>query len=131
MGSEEDAWRMFRSALALRRGKGRDYLVLGRMERPARLDGIAAKTWIEAGRQHSVPAVFHSAWRSPAGKFAVVAANWTAEDREVRVHDQRFGRRCLETLSAGKGLTSREREAEPAGIQISLPGLSCVLIEMT
>jgi len=129
MGSEEDAWQMFRSALALRRGKARDYVVFGRMQRPAGFDGIATRTWIEAERRHAIPAVFHSAWHSPAGRFAIVAANWTSEGQTVRVHDERLGRRCLETLSAAKGMTARELDAGPAGIQLSLAGLSCALIE--
>jgi hypothetical protein len=129
MGSEEDVWQMYRTALALRRGKGREYLVLGRMQRPSNISGIAVKTWIEAERRHRIPAVFHGAWHNPAGKFAVVAANWTSEAQSFQVRDERLGGRCSETLSSAKGIAERTREAGPGAIEVSLPALSCALIE--
>jgi hypothetical protein len=129
MGSEQDAWQMFRAALALRRGKGRDYLVYGRMQRPTQAGEIAIKSWIEADRRSSIPVVFHSAWHNPEGKFAIVAANWTSEAQTFRVQDERLGRRCSETLSEAKSVATRVREAGSGALQVSLPALACVLIE--
>ena len=129
MGSDEDAWEMFRTAAALRRGKAREFLVYGRMQRPANADGIATRTWIEADRQHRIPAVFHSAWHSPAGRFAVVAANWTNEVQSIRVLDQRLGSRCSETVSAAEGMTSKLHEARTGSLTVSLPPHACALLE--
>ena len=129
LGSDEDAWQMFRTAVALRRGKGRDFLVYGRMERPAEVDGIATKTWIEADRQHRIPVVFQCAWRNPAGRFAVVAANWTSEAQIFRIRDERLGARCSETLSEAKGVQSRVLQAGAGSLEVSLPPLACALLE--
>ena len=129
MGSEDDAWQVLRNSLALRRGKGRDYLVFGRMQRPAQASGIAIRTWIEAESRRRIPAVFHSAWHNPAGKFAVVAANWTSEVQTFQLRDERLGSRCTETLSAAKGMAARTRETGPTGIQMTIPALGCALIE--
>jgi len=128
VGSNEDALELLRTATALRQGKAKDFLVFGRMLRPASVEGIKTVKW-ENGRQiHEVPAAFHSAWQSPGGKFGFVSANWTTEPREFEVKHERLGSKVTEVLSS-KELQAREREVTDNTIRITLPPLSCILIE--
>jgi hypothetical protein len=132
MGSDEDSWRMFRTTTALRRSpRGRDFLAFGRMQRPvAKAKGMATKIWIEAGRENRIPAVFHGAWRDPAGRFAIVAANWTSAGEAVAFTDSRLGTQCSEILSGPEGVVTRPRSASGAGaFELSIPALSCLLLE--
>jgi len=129
MGDEDDTWEVFRTTTALRRGKAHDFLVYGRMERPANVGGIATKNWLAEKRENSIPAVFHAAWRSPNGRFGVVLANWTSEGQTVHVHDKRLGGQCMKTVSAKEMVSTTH--AAGSSLEVSLPALSCVLLEAT
>ena len=88
--NQENALAVMRSVLALRRGDGRDFLVYGRMMRPALVNGIEFINWEWNGRMNRIPAVFHSAWRSTDGRFGIVFANWTDAERTVTITDSRL-----------------------------------------
>ncbi len=92
VGSDDDAVEMIRTVTALRRGPGKDFLVFGRMLRPAALEGIPTIEWTQANA-HRIPAVFHSAWQAPDGRVGVVLANWTSQDQAVSVTDPRLADR--------------------------------------
>ena len=128
VGDNDDSLQMLRSTAALRRGKARDFLVFGRMQRPAAATGIKVVHWETDGQVHKIPAVFHSAWQSPQGSFGIVMANWTKETHEVTLSDSRLGSEIVESISAQEVMT-RPRRLNQGKINVSLPPLSCALIE--
>jgi len=127
VGNNEDALEMLRTVTAMRRGPGRVYLVVGRMMRPARVEGIERVEWEYNGRRHSVDAVFHSAWQSPDGRLGIVLANWTKEDREVRVSDARLGA-SVSVHVCGREM-STETKDNAGAIIVTVPALGVVLVE--
>ena len=54
VGSDEDAVEMIRTVTALRRGPGKDFLVFGRMLRPATVEGILTVEWTHDKRSHRI-----------------------------------------------------------------------------
>jgi len=128
IGSNDDSLAMLRSAVALRRGRGRDFLVFGRMLKPVELTGVKIVHW-ENGRQvNDIPAVVHSAWQSPSGRFAAVLANWTREREVVTLNDSRFGKEVHET-SSEENVNTKSRTVDRGGLSVSLEPLSCTLVE--
>jgi hypothetical protein len=128
VGSNEDSLEMLRSSSALRRGKGRDYLVLGRMMKPAQAQNIKSIGWEYGGQVTHMDAVFHSAWQSPGGRHGIVMANWTREAQSFSLHDARLAKQVTETLY-GQKTTTRQRRAEQGTVEVLLPPLSCGLLE--
>lgn len=128
VGNNDDSLAMLRSAATLRRGKGRDHLVFGRMQRPAEAAGIRVVHWESEGEAHKIPAVFHSAWQSPQGKFGIVLSNWTKETQTVILSDLRLGTEIAESISA-QAVKTRQRPVKRGKTSVHLPPLSCALIE--
>ncbi len=130
VGSDHAATEMIRTTLALRRGPGHDFLVLGRMLRPAVLQDVEIITWENNDAIHRIPAIFHAAWQSPDGRFAIVLANWTDKAKTARLSDARLGRFFTEHAS-GKTLSSRRHKCRHAGtrLNITVPPLGCTLLE--
>jgi len=130
VGSNDAAVEMMRTVLALRRGPGRDYLTLGRMLRPAVVDGPDPIVWESNGRMNRIPPVFDAAWQAPNGRTGVVLANWTDKPRKVAVADNRLGTGFTEH-SAGSRLVARQRTCRGTGsrVDVTVPALGCVLIE--
>lgn len=123
VGSDEDALEMMRTATALRRGAGRDFLVYGRMQRPAPVDCEICE-WDWNGKHHTVPAVAHCAWQSPDGRHGIALANWTTEPRTIRITDPRLGPAPTLHVCARTNETS-----QPEGSTLTLPPLSCAILE--
>lgn len=128
VGNNDDALQMLTAAIALRRSKGKDFLVYGRMLRPANVQNIKVIRWQEGGYDHQIPAVFHNAWQAPNGQVGLVLANWTTETQEVRIMDDRLGDKALEFISSGD-LRSKVLFNVNGSFRIALPGLSCALLE--
>lgn len=128
VGSNADSLEVIRTATALRRGKGRDFLVFGRMLRPSATSKVAVIRWQRGGADHRIPAVFHAAWQSPSGRFGAVFANWTNAPQSFAVTDQRLGSTAVLTLS-GKQVESRNVAPQAGRLEVTLPALSCALIE--
>lgn len=128
VGDNEDSLETLRRAISLRRGKGKDYLVYGRMQSPASISMIKTIQWQWEGIDNHVPAVFHSAWRDPQGKFAVVLANWTKEQQPISIADQRLGEKVLLSESLDQ-MKSETRQVNGGMLDMILPPLSCVLVE--
>ena len=134
VGSDADGLAMIRAVAALRRGPGRDFLVLGRMQRPGRLTQVRRMRWRFGDREHDLAAVFHARWQAPDGRPGVVLANWTGEPQTVALEDD-----CL-PADAGGGAVSCHRSARriesaplpgPAGRRtLTLEPLSCALLEV-
>jgi hypothetical protein len=83
-GDREGILALLRRATALRRQIGRDYLVFGRLLRPAALENIRPVTWTCEDRITTMPAVMHARWRAPDGRIAVALANWTRDEQMVQ-----------------------------------------------
>jgi len=128
VGNNDDALQMLRAATALRRGKGKDFLVYGRMLRPANVQDIKTICWQEKGYDHQMPAVFHTAWQAPSERMGLILANWTTEAQEVCIIDERLGDKVLETISSD-GLKSKVLSSINGSFRIALPELSCALLE--
>jgi hypothetical protein len=127
VGSDENGLEMMRAVTALRRGPGKDFLVLGRMLKPAAVTGAAVVSWTERGKTHCVPAVFDAAWQSPDGRFGVVLANWTTEQRTVSVADARLGAAAVVHVCGRQEKTSTAA-ARQDGLRVTLPPLSCAML---
>jgi hypothetical protein len=125
---------VLRAGLALRRGPARDLLVFGRMERTARVTGIATQRWTAGGRDHAIPAVVHRTWRGPDGTLGLVLANWTGEVQSVVVDDARFahGGRWVESAgSADQSLRSGTSCDSAGTIVLRLPPHACGVLLAT
>jgi len=123
VGSNDDALEMIRTVTALRRGPGKDFLVYGRMLRPAQVDGVRDIEWTEHGKNHCIPAVFDSAWRAPDGRHGVVLTNWTTQAQPVNVRDARLGASTRLWTSAGQ-----DEVLSSDLVPVTVPPLGCVLL---
>ena len=128
VGSNDDAVEMLAAATALRRGPAADFLVYGRMMRPAPVDGIRTMCWQHEGDDHNIPAVFHAAWQAPDGRFGLVLANWTAEPQEVAISDARLPAAVTQHVSQ-QGLHAQTRQTSNGELSVTLPALSCALLD--
>ncbi|HPN35803.1 MAG TPA: DUF6259 domain-containing protein [bacterium] len=128
IGDADHGLEMIRTVTALRRGAGKNYLVYGRMMRPAHVEQISVIEWVFKGKRQAMPAVFHSAWKNPQGRFALTLANWTADHQTAHIHDQRLTSQVREIIS-GVEMTERLRESVGGELTIDLPPLSIALIE--
>jgi hypothetical protein len=128
VGSDDDAVEMIRTVTALRRGPGKDFLVYGRMLRPATVAGIPTIEWTHGKRTHRIPAVFHAAWQAPDGRVGIVLANWTDQEQVIGVSDSQLDGSLMLHIS-GRELTSRDVPDAAGGIRITLPPLSCAVVE--
>jgi hypothetical protein len=128
VGDNDDALYVLRSGIALRRGPAKDFLVYGRMLSPAEVENIKVVRWQHGGKDHQIPAVFHAAWGAPDGRFGMVLANWTTELQKVKVSDSRLGSEVAQHIST-QGLESKTLTVAGDGLSISLPPLSCALVE--
>ncbi|MFN8006390.1 MAG: DUF6259 domain-containing protein [Terriglobia bacterium] len=128
VGDNDDSLEMLRRAAALRQGKAKNYLVFGRMQSPAHFDLLKTMRWQYGGIDNQIPAVFHSAWHNPQGKFALVLTNWTKEKQTVKVEDHRLGGRVLVSESLAQ-IKSEPHAVSGGKLELLLPPLSCVLVE--
>jgi hypothetical protein len=129
IGEEEPIIDLLAAATALRRGRGHDFLVTGRMQAYAEVDGIAERTWEDDQRVHRIPAVFQAAWQAPDGRFALAAANWTDEAQSVTVRDPRLGAHVVVTVSDREGQRTSTTDDAGVALVVALPARSCVLLE--
>jgi len=124
VGSNDDSLQMLRTATQMRRGPGRDFLVLGRMLRPADVQ-CEVRTWEHGGKRYEVPAVAHAAWEAPDGRKALILANWTTEPRTVTIHDARLGDAVQVSASDAETVTQSSSEGS---LSVTVPKLGCVLV---
>jgi len=128
IGSHDDALQMLKTTTALRRGAGKPFLVFGRMLAPAQVESIPIIRWQAGGRDHQIPAVFHSAWRAPDGRLGLALANWTSAAQTLTVTDSRLSAQVQIHLAAQQVVSSMH--TNPTGqLTVNLPPLSCLLIE--
>jgi hypothetical protein len=127
VGSNDHALEMMRTVTALRRGAGRDFLVYGRMQRPALVADVPVHTWEAGGRERRVPAVAHAAWQAPDGRHCVVLANWTEDDVTVSVPDRRLGG-SLVVHRVGRTETATPVTVVDGAARVTVPALGCALV---
>ncbi len=124
VGRHDTALAVIRHVTAMRRGAGRDFLVYGRMVRPAAVQ-TAQVTWDYHGRSRTLPAVAQAAWQAPDGRHGVVLANWTAHEQTVRVTDARLGASPTRYVwPDGRALLSTAGDA----FTLAVPALGCALL---
>jgi len=128
VGNDDHALEMIRTATALRRGAGKDFLVYGRMQPPAEVTDVATITWEWNSHVYRVPAVFHAAWTAPDGRHGVVLANWTDRRQRVQLTDSHLGEHATMHVS-GKKITRRRIVLKDGTATVSIPALGCVLVE--
>ena len=129
--NSENAFSMIKTAAALRRGPGKDYLVFGRMLHPAEITHIKMVEWEYHNRLNRIPAVFHAAWKAPGGSVGIVLANWTASDQTLSVkrHPSQAGREMTLHISS-TGIQSRRVSLDDqAEMTVEIAALSCALLE--
>jgi len=126
IGSNDDCLEMVRTVTALRRGPGRDFLVYGRMARPARVE-TEVLSWEHNGRSYEVPAVADAAWQAPDGRFGIVLANWTTQTQTVTIIESRLGTRASVHV-CGRTEEHKSQRIADGQLTVSLPELSCGLV---
>lgn len=126
VGNDDYGLEMIRTVCALRRGPGIDFLLYGRMLRPAEAD-VKVMTWQANDRTHDVPAVPHAAWQAPDGRFGIVLANWTTEAQTVDLLDTRLSDQVT-VHTSGEKLETATRDVTDGRLSVTLPPLSCVLV---
>lgn len=122
-GSQAAAVTMLNTANTLRRGAAKRYLVYGKMQRPVAAEGIEQVCWQYGKKNSEHPAVFHSAWTTPEGRFAAVFANWTNKEQTVELYDERLADGMTTTVcgtTIKMGMFSRS---------VTLPAWGAVLVE--
>jgi hypothetical protein len=126
LGDNDESLAMLQSAVALRRGEGKPYLVFGRMLPPSALT-TQTISWEYADRLHHVPAVFNGVWQSPEGKTAMALANWTQQPQTVTITDSRLtSGLTLHTVAQDRW--THEAVTDGASVTITLPPLSCAVL---
>jgi hypothetical protein len=124
-GDQEAVLTLLRRASAMRRGPGKDFLVLGRLLGVSPVDQVGQVQWTEGAHAESAPAVMHAAWAAHDGRTAVALANWTREPQNVR----------LAARQEGDEGTFHLQDSDPvllsglAGGDIELPPLAVALLE--
>jgi hypothetical protein len=134
VGDEQSGFAVLRTVTALRRGPGKEFLVFGRMLRPANVIGIYMMRWEWGGRKNHVPSVFHSAWQAPDGRVGIVLINWTGNTRRVIISDARA---CLHSNEKLKITTVfpdrvpavRFKNSPQDDLRIFVPARASILIE--
>jgi hypothetical protein len=127
VGSNDDSLELLRTTTALRRGAAQPFLVYGRMQPPARVEGIRTIRWQRDGSDHQIPAIYHSVWQAPDGRLGWTLANWTNEPQTVSVHDPRLGNQVTEHV-VGRTAMSQSRQCADGSLQVELPPLGCLLL---
>jgi hypothetical protein len=127
-GDQAASYALFREALALRRGVGRDFLVFGRLLRPLPLSGVETVAWTHGGQANEIASLEHATWQAPDGRIAVALANWTDRPRAAALDLGALGDRPRALHVGADGGTV----ALPAGRRVELlaPPHSCALLVM-
>ncbi len=128
VGDNESGLTMLKSVSELRRGNAKDFLVYGRMQRPSEIADIKTVHWESDGQVRNIAAVLHSAWETHTGRFGIVLANWTHETQSISITDPRLGKGIVESIST-EDVKSRTRQLSVGKLALTLPALSCALLE--
>lgn len=122
-GSQAAAIGMLNTVNTMRRCVASDWLVYGKMQRPAELLETEMVQWRYGKRYNELPAVFHSVWSAPDGRTAAVLANWTGKEQWVKIADARIDRGTITAVCGRDTWQCEEQE------RTCVPALGAVLIE--
>jgi hypothetical protein len=125
IGRNDTALAVIRNVTAMRRGAARDFLVFGRLQRPADITA-ALMSWDCRGQRRELPAVAHAAWRAPDGRHGVVLANWTEHRQPVHLCDVRLGASLRQHTWPGGKVVTVAQGAD--GLDLEVPTLGCALL---
>ena len=97
------------------------------MLKPAVVKNVRTVGWTFANRRNAIPALFHSAWQAPDGRFAIVLANWTDQSQKAVIREPRLGEAATFYLSSRQ--ISQKKIAMTKGlVELSVPPLSAALL---
>jgi len=120
---------LLRNIFAAQRTFARDYVLFGRMLRPAPLEtGRVSVDVYQSVDTVDVPKVLHSTWRSQAGKTGTVMVNWTGEPEEVSLALQGEARGASIVTAAGS-TPAREEDVRSGRISTVVPPRGVLLVE--
>jgi hypothetical protein len=125
---------LIRRVNKLRRGTGREYLILGQMQRPPMIGNVSERIFVtDGGKTCRFPAVLSSAWRSPEGLYALVLVNYSSETHnpiirfDEKSHNGKVYKIRASLVEAEKPIT--QTITPPSHMAISMPPLSVALVE--
>ena len=124
VGSSQDAFDMLKGTVKLRQADAAPWLTYGRMEAPTDVQGIETRRWMHQHVEHAFPAVYHSAWRDEAGRFACVLANWSDTAQTLLLSDARLTGQCTAVLSDASGIA----RLPLSGGTLVLPAHTCAIV---
>ena len=133
MPDQDSVVTLIRNLNAWRRGKGKPYLVYGRMLRPYSLEGV-----YDVPIRNRQAKAFHfdslltSRWESPAGHRAQVIANYTNQAQHCRMQVDSFEgeNMALYTNPADTDTPPQAIKPDAQGVaELDVPALSAVLVE--
>jgi hypothetical protein len=127
-GDQDAAYALFRDALALRRGVGRDFLVFGRLLRPRPVEGVAQVAWTLGPEAHSIPALEHATWQAPDGRTAVALANWTDRAQAAVLDLAVFGGQPGRLHVSSQGVVTSRQITLGRDVAVSIPAGACALL---
>jgi hypothetical protein len=127
-GDQEAIFALLKGALALRRGAGKPWLVFGRLQKPANVEGAENRRWVYEGRAMDITTVFHSKWTDADGRVAIVLGNWTHDDQNLRITDAALPAHVNVTIVSPAGEEARTLPSASGTVEITLPGLGYALL---
>lgn len=127
VGSNDDALFNIKAGLSLRKGLGKDFLVFGKMLSPAEVRGIGMVEWQYGRKNNRIPAVFHSSWRAPDGRSAVILGNWTDTPVSATLRDPRLGSEVC-VVSSAEFIEEKHVRISGDEVSLAIPALGFVLV---
>lgn len=127
-GDQEAAYALLRSATALRRGPGKDFLLFGRMLRPVPVTDLNIVSWTLEGEANAILAVEHATWQARDGRIAVAMANWTGQEQPATVDLSGFAGRSAVLHSSSDGTVGTTPESCGRPVSLSLSPHACALL---
>ena len=133
-GAEHPVLPLLKSIFTAQRTYARDYLVFGRMRRPAAIEvpAIPIELWWPPTYREirmifkDIPAVVHSTWQAEDGRIGTVLVNWTGDERAAGLTLAQPGKPAFEVTEQGRrGLTA---DAEGV-VRLNVPPRSVMLVE--
>lgn len=139
---QESCITLMRRVNKLRRGKGKKYLVLGRMQPPVAVQNVPERLFTNEGtteqlvhkkpilvKMYGFPAVLSGSWRSPDGLFSHVLVNYGREPQNPIISLKGTGPATVTVTMVEAGKSFTRQVTLPGDLSIPMPSLSVALIE--
>lgn len=125
LGNQPAILAFLRRTLALRRGDGKRFLLLGRLCRDAAVTSVNDIQWLHEEKLYCRPAVLAARWISPSGESGTALANWTDTDQPVTVALDPAARAVLKLHD---GTVSQQSFSPASSRRLDLPPFSAALL---